>query len=151
MFGKVKKGLMVLSVCALCANFAPAMADDFTVAVVDINKVVAESSQVKALKTEQQAKIQELEKWLKTVKEDVNKQQTKEGKEKLIKKYDADFAKKQEVIKKNYAEKLQAIDKNISGIIAKEAQIKGYKLVLPKGSVLYGGDDITSSITKLVK
>ena len=118
---------------------------------VDVNAVVAKSAQVQALKKEQQAKLQELQKWLETVRADVQKQSTKEGKEKLIKKYDAEFANKQEAIKKNYATKLQAIDKSISATIAAEAKAKNYNLVLSKGVVLYGGEDITASISKIVK
>ena len=121
-------------------SYVPA---NYKVAVVDVNAVVAKSAQVQALKKEQQAKLQELQKWLETVRADVQKQSTKEGKEKLIKKYDA--------IKKNYATKLQAIDKSISATIAAEAKAKNYNLVLSKGVVLYGGEDITASISKIVK
>ena len=32
-----------------------------------------------------------------------------------------------------------------------ELKTKGYEIVLAKGVVLYGGSDITSSISKLVK
>lgn len=121
------------------------------IAVVDVNAVVSKSAQVRALKTEQQKKMQDLQKWLETVRSDVAKQQTQEGKEKLVKKYDTEFAKKQEDIKKNYATKLQAIDKSISATIAQEAQKQGYTVVLSKGTVLYGGDDITEAISKVVK
>ncbi len=124
---------------------------NYKVAVVDVNAVVSKSAQVQALKKEQQQKMQELQKWLETVRADVQKQSTKEGKEKLVKKYDAEFAKKQEAIKKNYAGKLQAIDKSISATIAAEAKAKSYNLVLSKGVVLYGGEDITASISKIVK
>lgn len=124
---------------------------NYKVAVVDVNAVVSKSAQVQALKKEQQIKLQELQKWLETVRADVAKQSTQEGKEKLVKKYDAEFAKKQEAIKKNYATKLQAIDKSITTTIAQEAKAQNYNLVLSKGSVLYGGDDITDSIAKVVK
>lgn len=63
-------------------SYVPA---NYKVAVVDVNAVVAKSAQVQALKKEQQAKLQELQKWLETVRADVQKQSTKEGKEKLIK------------------------------------------------------------------
>ena len=128
-----------------------AMADT-RIAVVDVQAVVASSSQVQALKKEQQTKLQELDKWLKTVKADVDKQQTKEGKEKLIKKYDGEFLKKQEDIKSNYAKKLQAIDVNITQAISNEAKAKGYNLVLSKqGQVLYSSDDLTANVKKVVK
>ena len=121
------------------------------IAVVDVNTVVAKSSEVQALKKEQETKMQELQTWLNTVRADVAKQQTQEGKEKLVKKYDAEFAKKQEAIKENYAKKLKAIDKSISSVIAQEAKNQNYDVVLSKGAVLYGGKDITKDITKLVK
>ena len=130
-------------------NFAMSdVPSNYKVAVVDVNAVVQKSAQVQALKKEQQEKMQELQKWLETVRADVQKQSTKEG---LVKKYDAEFAKKQEAIKKNYAGKLQAIDKSISATIAAEAKAKSYNLVLSKGVVLYGGEDITASISKIVK
>ena len=123
----------------------------YRVAIVDVPTVVAKSGQVKALKKEQEAKMAELQKWLESARADVDKQQTKEGKEKLVKKYDAEFAKKQEAIRKNYAEKLQAINNSISATIAAEAKAKNYDLVLPKGNVLFGGEDITTAVSKAVK
>ena len=121
------------------------------VAVVDVNAVVAKSAQVKALKKENEAELKKIEEWLKTVKEDVNKQQTQEGKEKLLKKYNEDFEKKKQALAKNYQTKLKAIDKSISETIATQAKLNGYDMVLSKGVVLYGGDDITAVIQKAVK
>ncbi len=113
--------------------------------------VVAQSQQVQALKKEQTKKIQDLEKWLKTVNEDVAKQKTEEGKQKLTAKYNAEFAKKKEAIAKDYAAKLQVVEKSISDTITQQAKAKGYDIVISKGVVLYGGDDITADINKVVK
>lgn len=121
------------------------------IAVVDVNQVVLKSSQVQALKKEQANKTAELQKWLKTVRADIEKQGTLQDKEKMAKKYDEEFAKKKEAIAKNYKTKLQAIDKNITSAIQNTAKTQGYDVVLTKSSVLYGGDDITAAITKAVK
>lgn len=121
------------------------------IAVVDINAVVSQSSQVMALKKEQTLKVEELQKWLQVVRSDVEKQKTQEGKDKLTKKYDAEFVKKQQALQKDYTEKLQKIDKDITEVIAKEANTQGYDVVLAKNVVLYGGDNITGKIAKLVK
>ena len=77
------------------------------VAVVDVQLLVSKSPQVQALKKEQQTKMQDLEKWLKTAQADVEKQKTQEGKEKLLKKYNAEFAKKKEAIAKDYTARWQ--------------------------------------------
>lgn len=146
------KKLLVSTLLLATLGISNAAMADTRIAVVDVQAVVASSSQVQALKKEQQTKLQELDKWLKTVKADVDKQQTKEGKEKLVKKYDAEFIKKQQDIKANYAKKLQAIDVNITQAIANEAKAKGYNLVLSKqGQVLYSSDDLTANIQKAVK
>jgi len=126
------------------------MAQD-KIAVIDVQAVVAKSAQVQALKKEQQAKMQEIEKWLKVAQADVEKQKSQEGKEKLLKKYNADFAKKKEEAAKNYQTKLQEIDKSITTTIAEKAKAMGYDMVIAKGVVIYGGDDITKEIQKAVK
>lgn len=121
------------------------------IAVVDIQTLVSKSSQVQALKKEQAAKMQELGKWLETVSADINKQSTEEGKQKLIKKYNAEYAKKQEVIKKNYKEKLTSVDKIITDAIANEAKTQGYDVVLSSSAVIYGGNNITDAVSKAIK
>ena len=146
------KRFLVSALLLATLGITNAVMADTRIAVVDVQAVVASSSQVQALKKEQQTKLQELDKWLKKVKEDVDKQQTKEGKEKLLKKYDGEFLKKQNDIKSNYAKKLQDIDVNITQAIANEAKAKGYNLVLSKqGQVLYSSDDLTANIQKAVK
>jgi len=137
---------IILGLSSMNAAFA-----DTKIAVVDVAAVVAQSQQVKVLKQEEAKKIQDLEKWLTTVRADVEKQQTQEGKDKLLKKYNAEFAKKKETIAKDYQAKLQTIEKSISDTITQQARAKGYDMVISKGVVLYGGDDITADITKVVK
>jgi len=144
------KKTLSLALLALVLGSGIAIAEQ-KIAVIDVQAVVAKSAQVQALKKEQQSKIQELEKWLQTAKSDVDKQQTKEGKEKLLKKYNADFAKKKEAIAKDYQTRLQAVDKSITDTIATQAKLKGYNMVISKGVVVYGGDDITADVQKYVK
>ena len=121
------------------------------IATVDVQAVVASSEQVKALKKEQETKVKELEKWLKTAKADVDKQQSEASKERLLKKYNADFEKRKQDMAKNYQTKLQAIDKSITATIAEQAKANGYDLVLTRGVVLYGADDLTPAVQKVVK
>jgi len=145
------KKLLVTTLLLAAMGITNAAMADTKIAVVDIPTVVAKSAQVQALKKEQQTKMQELEKWLTTARADVEKQNTQEGKEKLLKKYNTEFEKKKADIAKNYQTKLQAIDKSITETIANQAKLKGYDMVITKGTVLYGGDDITADIQKVVK
>ncbi len=144
------KKILSLVLTALILGTGVSMAEQ-KIAVIDVGAVVAKSEQVKVLKKEQQAKIQDLEKWLKTAKADVEKQNTQEGKEKLLKKYNADFAKKKEAIAKDYQTRLQAVDKSITDTISATAKSKGYDMVISKGVVVFGGDDITADVQKVVK
>ena len=71
--------------------------------------------------------------------------------EKLLKKYNAEFAKQKEAIAKDYQTRLQAVDKSITETISATAKAKGYDIVISKGVVVYDGDDITADIQKVVK
>ena len=129
---------------------APALAEE-SIAVVDVRKVVSNSKQVQALKTEQDKKNQELRKWLDTVRADIAKQSSDTNKQRLAKKYDSELAKKKETIQKDYAKKLAEIDKSITATISDYAKSKGYTIVISKNDVIYGGIDITTEVSKLVK
>ena len=133
-------------------NFA--MSDgpsNFKVAVVDVQQVVASSAQVKALKKEQQAKTEEVIKYIDKARKDVASVSDEKKKKALEDKYNKELVTKRETLEKDYATKLQAIDKNISSTIETQAKAKNYNVVLAKGVVLYGGDDITADIVKIVK
>ncbi|MBQ9244729.1 OmpH family outer membrane protein [bacterium] len=134
------------------ANFA--ISDEpanFKVAVVDVQKVVASSSQVKLLKDEQKKKGEELAKFIETAKTNLDKEKDASKKKALEAKYEKEFKVKRDAIAKNYETRLMAIDKNITNIINTSASQNGYNLVLAKNVVLSGGTDITDEISKQVK
>ena len=145
----MRKLLLSLGILALLSGVS--MATTQNIAVVDVQAVVNSSAQVQSLKKEQQTKMADLEKWLKNAQADVDKQQTKEGKEKLLKQYNAEFAKKKQTIAKNYQAKLSEVDKSITETITRKAEQLGYDMVIIKSMVIMGGDDITSEIQKVVK
>jgi outer membrane protein len=146
----MKRMILAIAIVLGLASINTAFAES-KIAVVDVQAVVSKSAQVQALKKEQQTKIQDLEKWLKTAQTDVEKQKTQEGKEKLLKKYNTEFAKKKEAIAKDYQTRLQAVDKSITETISATARAKGYNMVISKGVVVFGGDDITADVAKVVK
>ena len=126
-------------------------ATDFSVAVVDVPQVVNASPQVQALKKEQQAKTEELIKFIEKAKKDIASLTDANKKKATEEKYTKEFQTKKEKMDKEYAEKLKAIDTSISKQIETQAKAQGYDIVLSKGIVLFGGKDITAEIIKVVK
>ncbi|MCM1338739.1 MAG: OmpH family outer membrane protein [Muribaculaceae bacterium] len=141
---------LTLAVCG-ALSFTSAQAEDFSVAIVDVPQVVNASSQVQNLKKEQQAKADEIVKFIEKARKDVaaitdaNKKKTAEEK------YTKELQAKKEKMNKEYAAKLQTIDAAITKQIENQAKAQGYNVVLSKGIVLFGGTDITADIIKLVK
>ena len=134
------------------SNFAISdVPSNYKVAIVDVQKVIASSAQVKALKDEQKKKGEELTKFIEKAKQDIDKESDKNKKKALEDKYNKEFLTKREAIAKNYETKLLAIDKSITDVINAKAKADGYNLVLAKGVVLSGGTDITDAIAKQVK
>lgn len=146
-------GLLAVSLLAAgCLSFNSAvLAKDFTVAVVDVPQVVTSSAQVQALKKEQQAKAEELVKFIENARKDVASITDSTKKKAAEEKYSKELQTKKEKIELEYASKLKAIDASISKQIETQAKAQGYDVVLSKGVVLYGGKDITSEIVKVVK
>ncbi len=154
---KNKLKLAVLVLCSVVAGFSLnniAMSDmpsSYKVAVVDVTKVVNSSSQVAALKKDQQAKTQELVKFVEKARKEVASTTDVKKKQALEEKYNKEIKTKKQAYDKNYSAKLNAIDKNISAKIAEQAKAGNYNIVIAKGTVLYGGTDITDAIIKSVK
>lgn len=146
-FGKI----ILLSIISMMTSFVLAEPTTPKIAVVDIQKVVASSSQVKSLEASKEAKNKELTEFIKKAQADVNKQTDQAKKKTLAEQYEKQLATKREALTKDYVTKLKATDANITAQIGKKATEMGYTIVLPKSSVVYGGDDITSTILQVIK
>ena len=121
------------------------------VAIVDVQKVVNSSASVNALKIEHQSKMAELQTWLSNAEREIEKEKDTSQKEKLTEQYQQELMQKQQLIQQAYAQELQKIDASISEDITKIANEKGYDLVLIKGMVISGADDITEYVIKGVR
>ena len=128
--------------------FSTANAAEQKIATIDIQKVVSQSAKVQALNKEQEKKILELEKWIEVVKKEVDKQQTQEGKEKLLNKYRTTYEQKKNSIIRDGQTKMQNIMNGISDTIAAQAKAKGYTMIITKAVVVYGEEDITDAVIK---
>ncbi len=143
-------GLSTFVIGLSLGNFA--MSDvPSKIAVVDVSSVVSASSQVKALKKDQEAKTKEIVAFIEKARKDVAATSDVKKKQALEDKYNKELAAKKAAMDKNYAAKLTAIDTAISNQIEAQAKAGGYDIVLAKGAVLYGGSDITEAVKKAVK
>ena len=143
-------GLLTFASGIAFSNFA--MSDvPSKIAVVDVQEVVNSSSQVQALKKEQQTKMKEVVSFVEKARKEVAATTDVKKKQALEEKYNKELNTKKTAMDKNYADKLTAIDSTISKQIEAQAKAGGYEIVLAKGVVLYGGSDITDAVKKAVK
>lgn len=124
----------------------------FKYAVVDVPKIVENSQQVAMLKKQRQDQERIFSKSLQDAQKKLNAETNAEKKKALEAQLTKNLNAQKDKMNKEYAQKLQAIDKNISAVIAQQAKANGYKLVVAKGVVLYSeGADITNDVMKAVK
>lgn len=144
---------MIKKICSLALLLAfctPVFAVE-KVGVIDVQKVVNKSAQVQALKKEQEAKSKEIQQFVKKANDDIKAQTDEKKKQELVKKYEKELSAKSEANSKAYKTKLEAIDKTITAAINNYAKTNGYDLIIVKSAVLYGGEDITEAVSKVVK
>lgn len=117
-----------------------------SVAVVDLQKLVSNSSQVKQLKQEHSKKMDELNKIIVNARGAIANETDSAKILQLEEKYTKEFNAKKQALEKDYNTKLSNIEKNIQAEITKKAQNDKYDYVFAKSVVLYGGKDITNEI-----
>ena len=141
----MKKIFLILILLAV----APAFAED--IAVVDLQQIVSNSSQVKQLKQEHSKKIAELDKIIINARGEISNESDPAKVLLLEDKYMKEFNSKKEALERDYNNRLSSIEKNIKAEISKKAQKDSYDYVFAKSVVLYGGKDITDELLQSIK
>lgn len=144
----MKKVLLSFFLITMTSNLA--FAED-KIAVVDLQQIVSNSSQVKQLKQEHSRKIADLDKIIINARGEISNEKDPAKVLLLEDKYMKEFNTKKEALERDYNNRLSSIEKNIKGEISKKAQKDGYDYVFAKSVVLYGGKDITNEISANVK
>ena len=140
----MKKSFFIIALgffLATCSSMA-----ESSVAVVDLQKIVSSSSQVKQLKQEHAKKMEELNKIIVNARGEIANETDENKIIKIEEKYTNEFNTKKSMLEKEYNNKLNSIEKNIKEEISKKAQKDNFDYVFAKSVLLYGGKDITSEI-----
>ncbi len=154
----MKKNLLALTMCFVMFGLgfgvnSIAMSENTTqkVAYVNVAKLLSSSKVLKAAEDTKTKQTKEMLNWYDTASADIQKQSTPELRQQAIKKYEAQLTQKKKNIKDAYAKKVNEVDAQLSNIISQKAKEMGYDIVFRSDAVLYGGNDITSSVVPLVK
>ena len=140
----MKKSFLVVFLSFFLTN-CYAQAEN-SIAVVDLQKIVSNSSQVKQLKQEHSKKMDELNKIIINARGEVANETDTNKIIKIEEKYTNEFNSKKAMLEKDYNNRLSSIEKNIKDEIAKKAKKDNYDYVFAKSVLLYGGKDITDEI-----
>ena len=141
----MKKSIFVITLgFFLTINYSLA---ENSVAMVDLQKIVSNSAQVKQLNSEHKKKMDELNKIIVNARGEIANETDENKIIKIEEKYTNEFNTKKALLEKEYNSKLSEIEKNIKDEIEKKAQKDNYDYVFAKSVLLYGGKDITDEIS----
>lgn len=124
---------------------------DYRVAVVDIAAVISNSSEIKAIKAEQEKQILAMQNTINKAREEISKESNPQKIAQLEEKYRKQINDEKLALDAEYNKKLTAIDSKIKTAVVEKARSMNYNIVLPKNTVLFGGDDITEQVSGIMK
>ena len=129
------------------SNTAP----EYKIAVVDIQQIVANSSEIKSLKLDQEKQMQNMQSTIEKARTEISKEKDPAKISQLEDKYRNEINKQKLALDASYNDKLKAIDSKIKTAVVEKARSMHYNLVLPKNTVLFCGDDITDQVATIIK
>lgn len=124
---------------------------EYKIAVVDIATILKNSKEINALKLEQEKQMQNMQATIDKAKAEISKEQDPVKIAQLEEKYRNEINKQKLALDTSYNNKLTAIDNKIKTAIVEKARSMNYNMVLPKNTVLFGGDDITEQVATIIK
>lgn len=126
------------------ATKSPAQTPSF--GVVDLQWLVNHIKEVQILRQEHQANLVALQQWVKAANAEIAAQSMPEDKNSLTQKYQLELNQKQQAMQQNHLQKVQAVDANLSKLIADVAKKENLDYVFAKGTLVFGGQDITQKV-----
>lgn len=124
---------------------------EYKIAVVDIATILKNSKEINTLKLEQEKQMQNMQATIDKAKAEISKEQDPVKIAQLEEKYRNEINKQKLALDTSYNNKLTAIDNKIKTAVVEKARSMNYNIVLPKNTVLFGGDDITEQVSTIIK
>lgn len=124
---------------------------EYKIAVVDIAEVIANSSEIKAIKAEQEKQVLTMQSTIDKARTDISNEKDPVKIAQLEEKYRKQINEQKIALDTEYNKKLTAIDSKIKTAVVEKARLMNYNIVLPKNTVLFGGDDITDQVKSIMK
>lgn len=124
---------------------------EYKIAIVDIATIIKNSKEINDLKLEQEKQMQNMQKTIDKAKIEISKEQDPIKIAQLEEKYRNEINKQKLALDTSYNNKLTAIDNKIKTAVVEKARSMNYNMVLPKNTVLFGGDDITEQVATIIK
>ena len=121
------------------------------IAVVDLQKILSNSTKVQQLKADQEKKVTEIQNTLQKAQTEISNEKDPKKIAELEEKYRNEINNKKLALDEEYNKKLSQIDTEVRATVTEKAKNLNYNLVLPKNIVFYGGEDITDVIAKDIK
>ena len=124
---------------------------EYKSATVDIQKIVANSTEIKNLKAEQEKQMQNMQSTIDKARTEISKEQDPVKIAQLEEKYRNEINNQKLALDTSYNTKVKAIDSKIKTAVVEKARSMNYNIVLPKNTVLFGGDDITDEVSQIIQ
>lgn len=156
----MKKQIIILSSAVVISlvmgysinNIAVSKAQpEYKIATVDIQKIVANSTEIKSLKAEQGKQMQNMQSTIDKARTEISKEQDPVKIAQLEEKYRNEINNQKLALDTSYNTKVKAIDSKIKTAVVEKARSMNYNIVLPKNTVLFGGDDITDEVSQIIQ
>ena len=156
----MKKQIIILSSAVVISlvmgysinNIAVSKAQpEYKIATVDIQKIVVNSTEIKSLKAEQEKQMQNMQSTIDKARTEISKEQDPVKIAQLEEKYRNEINNQKLALDTSYNTKVKAIDSKIKTAVVEKARSMNYNIVLPKNTVLFGGDDITDEVSQIIQ
>ena len=143
--------ILMAGLFLITPSFAAPQHQEDKAAVVDVQKIMDNFSDIKTIRKQEQENIKQLEQFIKKANKDIDSAKDPKKKQELSQKYEKELAELRNNQAKKLNEKTMQADVKIARAITIKARENGYTVVLYKSVALYGKNDITDEVIKALK